>query len=1191
MPDISQIVATIEDSNLVADEVLQELRGRLEKSRQPVDLKSAIKWLVQKEHITSDQGRRLLTRAAGAASAPAAGGAKPAPADDDLQLFEEPDAAPPVKAPAGKEPVSKAPAARPAPANGDDIDDGLELFPLDDAEQAAEPGRGARPAAQPKQPAAPSKQSAARWAGTPKERPAGTRRPPAEPAEPVYDAHSPAAARQAPPEADLFGAADQGGFAEEQPVREPKQKKKVGGGGDRSVWDTKLMLLGGGGLLVIIIGIVFFVVRIGRLSGDDLFTKAEDSWKSGSYTQAISQYDKFLEEAPDHTEVGSARVHRGLARMRQTVEGSRDFAKTLAAAKETLKEIASEEKFGEAQDELRALLPQIAEGLAKQAAEKQDMELVKQAEETLALVEKYVRKAGRPEKRLADVRASLELTKRTMGRDAALKEAVAGIEKSIAENAPQRAYQIRKDLLKQYPNLAGNESLQAAVLSLSKAEQAAVTFQAEAKQAAPADAQSPIEAEVVMADRHGRNAPGVKGQIVPMLAGGAAYAFEADTGQILWRRFVGYDTNYVPRPLGAEAESDLLVVDSQRHEVLRVERRSGKLKWRFVVGEPFDAHPAVAREHVWLATREGKLFKIELESGNSPGYVSLPQGLRVGPAFDSRGQVCYQLGENANLFAISTANLQCQEVLYLGHEPESVHVPPVVVSPYVFVVEDQGVRDSLLHILIADDNGANIRQAQEPVLLSGHVLAPLEASGRTLVAATDRGGVYSFEINPPDPGPPLVKVAEKPADDREPLVRFPLLNDTQLWIAGNGITKYDVLASRGKLEPRSTKDEGDIFVERPALLGKVLIHARRRGNQPDVVVAAVSADDGSRYWETSVSAPPAGAPLSDAASGRMLLFNRVGALFSMSPDDLLKSGVRNAVEAPSEMSAAFSGPVAASLLADGGAAFSSTAVGAKAQVAGKTGPQRWLPLPDALGAPAVAFHGGLLAPGKLGQVRVIDPTSGGNLLQPFQPRLGRSPEYRWSTPLIISDDELLLADGESLLYRLGVAAKPEAHLMALAEAKLAGPVAAPLAVAGATAYAVNGANELVAFSLGAGGAKSLTLGKSWPLPAPVTWGPYSTGSQIVLATLDNHLLALNDRQEMAWQIEWKHGPLSGTPLVVDDALLLPTKSGQLCKLAAISGDEQGVVELGEPLAAGPVALGDRLLLAAKSGTLLVVAKP
>ncbi|HET6883886.1 MAG TPA: PQQ-binding-like beta-propeller repeat protein [Pirellulales bacterium] len=1165
MPDISQIIATIEQSNLVADEVVEELRERLEKSRQPVDLKSAVKWLVQKEHVTSEQGRRLLARAGGAAAA----AGKPAPADDDdLKLFEEPPAVPPG---------AKKPTRRPAPPPAEDDDD-LELFPLDDAQQAAQPGRAPSPTQ-------PAKQPAARWAGTPKQDPPPNKRPAAkrEPKEAeVFDAGGP----------DIFGAAAQSPYEAEPSARERRrdQKEKKAAGHERSVWDTPFMLFGGGGLLLVIIAIAFFYFRWSRLSGDVMFKQAEDAWKAGSYTQAIELYDKYLKAYPDHAEAGAARVHRGLARLRQAVEGARDYTKTLATAKEVIQEISPEEKFGEAQGELRSLLPQIAQGLAKQAAEKQDAHLLDETEEALKLIDKYIRKTLRPEQELAEVRASLERTRHTMGRDAALKEAVAGIEKSIAEGAPQRAYDIRKDLLKRYPNLAGNEDLQAAVISLSKAEKAAVVYKAEARPAAPADAQSPVEAEVVMADRQGKNAPGVTGQVVQMLAGGAVFAFEADTGQVLWRRFVGYDTTYVPRPIGVDAESDLLLVDSQRQEVLRVERRSGKLKWRHAVGEPFDAHPVVAREQVWLATRQGKLVTIELETGNSPGYVELPQGLRVGPAFDSRGQTCYQLGENSNLFALSASNFQCQEVLYLGHEPESVHVPPAVVSPYIFVVEDRGAHDSLLHILMADDNGANIRQAQEAMTLTGHVLAPLEASGRTLVAATDRGAIYSFEINPPDPGPPLVKVAERPADDRPPLVRYPLLKDTQLWIAGNGIVKYDVLASRGKLEPRSTKDEGDIFIEQPSLVGGVLFHARRHGNQPDVAVSAVNAADSGRYWETRVAAPPAGAPLGDAKSGGMLLFNRVGALFAISPQEVSQTGVKNAQAAPGDLSDAFTGPVSATSLADGGAAVSSAAVGSRAWVANGTGGQHWVTLPDRLAAPAVAFHGGLLAPGRQGQVTVIDPATGRNLLQPFQPRVGRGAEYRWSTPLVVGD-EALLADGESKIYRLAVSDKPEAHLAAIAEAELTGPIIAPLAVAGNTLYAVNGRNELVAFGLGEANTRSLSPGKSWTLAAPVAWGPYSAGSHVLVSTLAGQLLCLNDKQELVWQADVQHGPLSGTPLLAADSVLIPTKTGRLCKLALASGEEQGVVDLGEPLAAGPFALGERLLLAAKGGALFVVARP
>lgn len=1143
MPDISQILASIEQSNLVSDDVIDELRQRLEKSRQPVDLKTAVKWLVQKEHITSDQGRRLLSRAGGSTIA------RPAPDDDDLQLIDEPAAAsrPPAKGPPRQ------------------LDDDLEMSPLDDGARATRP----------------SKQSSPRWAGTPKSAPpkrAAERSPP----EPAYDAGL---------GGDLFGAAAMDAGYAADPMDETREKRRPKDSAPRSVWDSPLMLLGGGSLLLIVIAIVVLYLRIGRLTGDEAFKQAEDFYTSGSYTQAIDKFDKYLEEFPDHSQVSLASVHRGMARMRQAVEGGRDFSKTLKTAKDIITEISPEEQFGEAQKELASLLPQIAAGLAKQAVAKPDTKLVEEGEETLKLVDKYVRKALRPEQELADVRSSLELTKRALGRDAALKEAIEGINKAIAENAPQKAYQIRKQLLKQYPSLAGNEMLLAAVLSLSKAEQASVSYVQEERAAAPADSQSPVEAEVVLGDTQGKNAPGVKGQVVQMLAGGAAFAFEAETGKILWRRFIGYDTTFPPLPVSVDADSDLLLVDAQRYEVLRVARRSGALKWRHVVGEPFDAHPVVVRDLIWLATRQGKLLRIELETGNSPGYVALPQGMRVAPAFDSRGQVCYQLGENSNLFSISPQTFQCQEVLYLGHEPEGVHVPPLVISPYVFVVEDQGANDTLLHVLIADENGTNLRQAQEPVTLAGHVLAPLKASGRTLVAATDRGALYSFEINPPDPGPPLTKVADRPPEDRPPLVRYPFLQDSQLWVGGLGLSKYDVQASRGKLDPRWIIDESDIFIEPPTLIGEVLFGARRRANQPDVLVAAISAQDHSRYWETRVAAPPAAAPMSNAKSGRLLFFNRVGALFDLAPDGLQESNVQNAASSPADLTESFSGAISATLLSDGGAAISSSSVGPRALIAEGSNQLQWLALPDRLGAPAVAFQGGLLAPGRLGQVLVLDPATGRSLVQPFQPRLERGVEFRWSTPAPINEREVLLADGQTKLYRLGIVDKPEPRLAVLAEAKLAGPVAAPLAVAGQSAFAVNGDGDLVGFSLGDATAKKLTAGEPRPLAGGVAWGPYAAGLHVLVASANGQLLCLNDQQDLLWQVELNCGPLSGTPLEAGDDVLVTTKSGRLCRLAWASGEELGMIDVGEPVAAGPVALGERVLLAAKGGALLVVAKP
>lgn len=1215
MPNIDPILATIEQSNLVADDVLDELRQRLEKSKVPVDLKLAVKWLVQKEHITSDQGRRLLARgngASGGATGAATSGKRPtsgpvratdsiglAPLDDDgpppadvgrgqaadETLMGDDDDLEIIDAP----PTSPRSGRRAEP----EADDEVELFPLDEDAGTARGGQRAAPTSpersEPKGRRPSGEKGGARWAGSPKVRRREPQPPPPDDggtgAEDLYGdmAEAGRLGGAAYDEGAYEGGDYDAGASQLQGRPAPRAKLKSGGGG--ASWDSPLLLVTGGTVLLLLIVGGFLYWRVGRLTGDEAFKQAKDLWAAGSYTNAIDRFDKYLAGFPEHINVSEARVLRGVARLRQAVEGARDWTKTLATAKEVIEEIRGEEKFSEGRKELASLLPQIAEGLSKQAADHPSTELIEQSHEALALVNKYVGKEQRPTQKLLEIQASLDLTKHHLGQTTALEKAVAGIKQAIDAGTPQEAYKIRKDLLKEYPGVAGDETLQEAVLSLSRAEQNLVTYVSQPRPAEPADAPSPVEAEVVMADRRGPNAPGVANQIVYVLAGGAAYALEADTGKVIWRRFVGHDTTFVPRPLTRDSAGDVLLVDSERHELLRVDGRSGTVRWRQSVGEPFDAHPTMTSKQAWVATRSGKLVSIDLDDGQSPGHISLPQELRVGPAFDSRGQYCYQLGKTSNLFALSTKTNQCQEVLYLGHDAESIHVPPLVVAPYVFIAEDHGANGSLLLVLATDENGAALHQAQEPVPLVGRVMAPLASSGRTLVIATDRGAIYTYEINPPDPGPPLTVVAEKPADKRPAAVRYPLLVDSQLLIAGHGTTKYDIQSSRGRLEPKWVKDDTDVQLQPPALLGNVVYQVRQKAGQPDVLVGALNTQDGDRFWETRLAAPPAGAPVKDARSGRVRLFNRLGGLFDMPSDSFEGRRVENAAALPDEPASAFPEPTNMTVLSSGGLALSSASQDKRALIASNDASPalRWMPLPDPLGAPAIGFEGGLLLPGQLGQVFVLDPATGRHVVRPFQPRLVPGEEPRWTMPVPLGEHEVLLADGHSRLYRLGVGQKPEPHLVTLAEAGLPGPVVVPPAALAKTVYAVNGSAELMAFEL-----PNLIVGKSWPLSTGLAWGPFAAGERVLVATVGGELLAFDDQQTLVWQVPWQHGHLAGAPLATDDGLLLSTMTGQIYRLDAASGNELASVDVGEPLAAGPVAFGERLLLAGYGGTLMVV---
>lgn len=60
--------------------------------------------------------------------------------------------------------------------------------------------------------------------------------------------------------------------------------------------------------------------------------------------------------------------------------------------------------------------------------------------------------------------------------------------------------------------------------------------------------------------------------------------------------------------------------------------------WSINLGssEPFNFHPTVVGEAVYAASRSGKLFKIDLMSGNKLWEVSVPERLSIGPGSDGR---------------------------------------------------------------------------------------------------------------------------------------------------------------------------------------------------------------------------------------------------------------------------------------------------------------------------------------------------------------------------------------------------------------------------------------------------------------------------------------------------------------------------------------------------------------------------
>lgn len=1219
MPSAEKFLDILEEKDLLAGDVLRALRKRVAASVRPVTPDAIARQLVQAGHLTPALAERLLASAL-AQEGPAAGAAAEG---DDLGL-------------APLEEEKKKPAA-PAAAEGKkekEEEEDLGLAPLPE-EKTAKPKPAPAPAQQPAKPREPetpakpreaekaakpkvaektAKPKVAEKPAKPKEEAAGAKPPsPAPPAAAaslldeelgaldaavapgaldslmsasVLDAATasplaPVAARKKGPLAGLFGR-------KARPVRRARG------------WDSPLMLVGGGALLLFLIagGALFLTLR--RESGDLLLKPADDDYESGSYTQAITKYKDFLDRFPNHPRASRSRVRRGLAQIRQAVEGGANWPKALETATEVLGEIAAEDDFREAHSELASLLPAIAKGLADDAAKAPDAATVALSHETLAMVDKYVLKSLQNKVVLDEVRASLAITSRGLAREAELDRAVAAMKAALAEGKTGAAYEVRYALVKQYPDLATSEKLGAMTAEVSKAQQAAVRF-VEAEQAAEREeAPSPTTAEVALAACAGAEAPGARGHVVFAAFKGVTYALDAGTGRLLWRRATGPGA-YAPTPVSAAPESDVLVADAARRELLRLEGATGRLRWRHALGRPVEAPPAMAKGRALAATAAGEggtLHLIDLETGAASGRVELPQPVRVAPVVDSRRDAVYLVAEHSNLFVLSLAGGQCKEVVHLGHEPGGITAPPAAVANFLVLAENHKIDRSMLKVLAAEADGQGGFRLVQQDELPGHVdTAPL-VSGRRLAVVTDCGAVRVYEISGTNVKQPLAKVAERGAEGPRDLVRFPLLSGAQLWTAGDQLARFDVQTAMGQLTLKavSDKDAGDVFLQAPVLAGDVLVHVRYRPGAPGVLVSAVDVEAGKRVWQARLGVPPAGELAAEASPPGVSVVNAAGDVFKVEAGALKGRTVAGAPAAAIDPAQQGETPRALGHCAvlPGGALVLSAAEGADRWFVfdPKAGGAKWAaaPLPGPLSCGPVPFGDGLLAPLAAGWVAWLDPRTGAERTGPFQPALAPGETLRWRLPAVLEDGkEFVVADGARRLYRVGAKETPKPHLEALAEADLPGNVAAPVAVLGSVVWVVDEAGRLAAFTL-----PELERTEVGAVSGRCVWGPARAGSHVVLATDEGRVLLLDGQKKVAADLAFEYGPLAGAPLEWDGGYLLASARGILWHVRpAAEGrwEETGRVDAGLPLASGPAVLEKRVVVAAHDGALYALPLP
>ncbi len=554
-----------------------------------------------------------------------------------------------------------------------------------------------------------------------------------------------------------------------------RAKAKAKAAKARKRWDSPLILAGGGGLVFLILlgGTLWWL--LGRESGDQVLGRADQALKSGQYVAAIDQYAHFLKDFPGHPEHSRARVQLAMVRIRQPTE-SKDFAAAVISAENELKAVEDEKAFKEldVHGELAALLPQIAQGLADQADKanptsddaKKFSDLAGQA---IALYNNaaYVPKSLRDEAKLASVQDTLDHAVRRKLSQLALGEGLKAMLQAVADGKPIAAYTVHRKLLKEHPELTGEPALAGAIQKATAVEQAAVRYVKENAAAETSERPMPWRAALAVANRRLKPATpaAAAGATACIRVNGAVYAMDVASGRLLWRRHVGFGTSATPILIGP----DVLIVDPAHNELWRLEAASGRLVWRQAIGQRI-AELLVAGNVVLAPTDSGRLYAIDLESGERTGYLQFGQPLRVAPAIDRQKTRIYFPGDEACLYTVSLADMKCIGVRYLGHSPGSIRVSLAPVMDKVALVENEGVETSRLRLMALDEKGA-IGKSIADRRLNGLVSMPPIVTGRGMIVVTDRGQIEVYDIASGAGAKPLSVLATREANSTQPLVR------------------------------------------------------------------------------------------------------------------------------------------------------------------------------------------------------------------------------------------------------------------------------------------------------------------------------------------------------------------------------------------------------------------------------------
>jgi outer membrane protein assembly factor BamB/TolA-binding protein len=957
-------------------------------------------------------------------------------------------------------------------------------------------------------------------------------------------------------------------------------------------WKTRWLWTGFGVLAALLISLAVLWLGVVRVDADKLYAEAEENFRKENYGKAGELFQKFHEGFPGQDNASKARVREVNSYMRMHYK-SDDFKNAYVYAIENLPRLEEEEAVEDIREELGVMIPVITEWYSAQPLLEKTTEGVKaklaearQVKEKLLDNPVYItttlRNSARVSTLIGTIDNNLLTAEGRIRKEEDYQAAMTDIASLTTAGRTDEAFSTFTRLVRTHPDLGARAELREAMARVSARELELVQPVTTTITVAAGGPPTPVTRQILTGSTLGQPIEGLVGEVLAVLAEGSAFGLDAGTGKLLWRQFVGLPTTIQPQWTSEETRDALIVCDQQRHLVMRIAASTGEVAWTATVGEPFFA-PRITAEAVFVTTASGQILRLDPATGRQTAGAKLPRRISAGCDVADQSPELYLTGDDSNLYLLSSDDLRCSAVYYLGHAPGSVSLAPIYWSGYLLVVVN-GSDYSELHVLQRSEEDGSLRRIQLMRLANGPVSVEPSRLGRLMLFTSDNGDIRILDMNPAEPENPVRISHEGTFAVRGGVRPWSFASGSDLWIAGMGITPLRIQRATGELDRITVKNQADVFLGPIRRRDEYLFHIRRRGNSQMVSVAAVNPADLTEVWRTDFGASPAGSP--QAAGDGLNLITSQGNLLRVGPEELDR-GAATEVARSSEIDEALN--FQSQLQFDDGSRAAFGPAGYPYMLAidpsGVTRLVRLQPPADQAACPPLSVGDNLIIASTKGQLMRIDRSTGQYSGSPFLPPMSPGQVLNWNRPAQVGPTSFLIGDGVNQLLLMDLS--DPLSVRKLAEKQLDGEIRSGITSIGEHGWLVEQGetgSRLIRVSTAGG---TIEPAGAVDLPGPTTQEPFAVGELILVATEDGQLHAVNEAAAMVWSLPTGGDRIAAVVATGSNGVAVCFEKG-LVQLVSAAGEVTGSLDLGQPISHQPLVEGNRWLFTAADGTLLVV---